>query len=67
MTEAQLRLVERALGDGSDWPKATIDPQVNHRVDQLVMDGEIPDWSNLSASERETYIEEAHLNSTLEL
>lgn len=66
LTKEQEQAVKEAIGDGSDWPSATGDPRVNHRVDQLVssLNKEIdllPDWDLLEEEEREAYIEEAKL------
>ena len=38
ITPEQETKLKDALGDGSDWPKATDDPFVNYLVDWLVSD-----------------------------
>ena len=38
LTTEQLRKVVDAIGDGSNWPRATDDPKVNHAVDCIVAD-----------------------------
>lgn len=66
LTTEQEQMVKEAFGAGEDWPKATGDPRVNHRVDQLVQQlaklGPIPDWDFLAVEEQQLYIEEATLN-----
>lgn len=70
LSDKQKQMVIDAIGDGSDWPGATADPLVNHRVDQLVMKQAFPDdpnewipaWDQLSKEEQEMYREEAKLN-----
>lgn len=59
LTPEQEQRVKDAIGDGTDWPKATGDPQVNHRVDQLVSDPTLPDWELLLDEQRDLYEEEA--------
>jgi len=38
LTTEQLQKLVDAMGDGSDWPKATNDPKVNFAVDCLTSD-----------------------------
>ena len=38
LTTEQLRKLVDAIGDGSDWPKATDDPKVNYAVDCIVVE-----------------------------
>lgn len=61
LTSKQKDKVREALGDGSDFPKMTKDPRVNHFVDLLVADA-LP-WEALFEEERELYEEEAKLFS----
>jgi hypothetical protein len=59
LTNEQHEAVSKAIGNGKDWPLATGDPMVNHRIDQLVSDPDLPDWDELSKEEQADYIEEA--------
>ncbi len=56
LSEEQLRKIEEAIGDGSDFPKATDDPYVNFVVDCLVSfePFERPSFAEL----RQSYVEE---------
>lgn len=56
LTSEQKELLADALGDGSDFPKFTRDPLVNHQVDVIVC-GE-PPWEDLTEEEREAYYDE---------
>ena len=57
LTEEQERMVVEAIGDGSDWPKFTADPQVNHAVDMKVC-GEEP-WDQMTEEIKKLYREAA--------
>ena len=54
-------MVRRAIGNGSDWPRITLDPKVNHKVDQLISNPELPDWENLTENERDLYLKEVEI------
>jgi len=56
LTKKQEKLVKEVIGDGTDFPKFTNDPYVNHRVDMLVCD--CPPWEELSKEEQDLYFEE---------
>jgi len=58
LSKNQLKKAKEAIGDGSDWPKITSDPMVNHKVDQLVSDKTLPDWENLPEETKQQYEEE---------
>ena len=38
LTTEQIRKIVDAIGDGSDFPKATDDPKVNHVIDCVMAD-----------------------------
>ena len=59
LTENQKKTVLEAIGDGTDWPKFTNDPEVNCAVDVAVCD--MKPWDELSKEEKETYKEEVKL------
>ncbi len=61
LTEEQERMVVEAIGDGSDWPRFTADPQVNCAVDVKVC-GMKP-WDQLTEETRFSYIQEAEIMS----
>ena len=58
LNESKKEMVIRAIGDGSDWPKITGDPRVNHAVDVEVCGVGQP-WEELGDKTRKAYIEEA--------
>lgn len=63
LTENQKKMVIEAIGDGSDWPKMTDDPQVNHAVDVVVCDAK--SWEQLTVEEKVHYIVEARTFNSL--
>jgi hypothetical protein len=56
LTKEQQELLSDALVDGSDFPKFTRDPIVNHHVDMIVC-GE-PAWEELTEEDRQAYHDE---------
>ncbi len=56
LTKDQKKMVTEAIGDGSDWPKMTDDPQVNCAVDVVVCDTK--PWEQLTEEVKGHYIEE---------
>lgn len=56
LSEKQKQLVQWAIGDGTDFPRFTPDPYVNHRVDMIVCD--YPPWEELTKEEQDLYFEE---------
>ena len=64
LSKSQLKMVKEAIGDGSDWPKITDDPMVNHKVDQLVSNPELSDWTALTTEEKELYKDDTKLRVT---
>lgn len=58
LTKIQKGMVVEAIGDGSDWPKITNDPQVNCAVDVVVCGG--APWGQLTEEVRRHYVEEVN-------
>lgn len=56
LTPKQEQMVLDAIGDGTNWPKFTTDPYVNHAIDMLILDE--PEWEDLTKEEQNTYFEE---------
>lgn len=63
LTDEQAGKVVWAIGTGTDWPKATDDPKVNHAVDCIVADeGDEPEYEEkLYAAEVEAFKDLGHL------
>ena len=55
LTEEQIEKIREAIGDGSDWPRHTDNPQVNYAVDCLVS---YEDKPPLYSKVEKTYVEE---------
>jgi hypothetical protein len=61
LTTEQLREVVNAIGGGTDWPKITYDPKVNHAVNCIVSDpGDEPEY------EEQMYVQEIEAFKRLE-
>ena len=56
LTKEQKQMVKEAIGDGSDFPKFTSDPLVNHGVDVIVCG--VDPWVELTDEERQLYYDE---------
>lgn len=67
MTPAQEALFKYALGDGKDWPRVTIDPEVNYEVDRLVSFPDMPPWSQAPEKIRFEYWSEVEFFKKLAL
>ena len=69
LTTKQLRKLIEALGDGSNWPKMTDDPQINYAVDCILhTDGQCPplndnDYDGIPLYDEQIYINEAKMFS----
>jgi len=61
LSQEQRQMVREAIGDGSDFPKFTRDPLVNHKADMIVCD--VPPWEELSKEEQNLYYEEVAYRS----
>jgi len=57
LSKKQKSMVKQSIGKGTDFPKMTSDPYVNHRADMLVCG--CPPWEELSKEEQQQYKEEA--------
>jgi hypothetical protein len=66
MTPAQEQMLHEAVGDGTDWPKHTSDPEVNYEIDRRQNEDDsddpdyapMPSWAEASEEVRQGYIDE---------
>lgn len=61
MTPEQEKKMADALGDGSDLPSLTNDPEVNYEIDRKVCDESMVPWNETTQEDRDDYIEEVEL------